>query len=663
MLKRRLGLVIGALLLLGTALLQPFAGQAAPARGRDYVKRVGSNLMLDGQFFRFGGTNNYYLMYKSRAMVDNVLETAAANNFKVVRTWGWLDIGNQDGSNSVAGKSDGVYFQYWNGSAPAYNDGDDGLKRLDYVIAKAGEEGLRLVIPFTNNWRDFGGMDQYVRWRGGQYHDDFYTDPTIRQWYKNWIAHLLNRTNSITGIKYKDDPTIMTWELGNEPRCKGSGVYPTSSACTTQTLITWADDVSRFVKSIDRNHLVSVGDEGFYCNPGSTDWTENCGEGVDTIAFTKLRAIDVMSMHLYPDGWGKDPAWGTQWIKRHIEDARANNKAVMLGEFGLLDKNIRNRVYKEWTDAVQKSGGNGALYWILSDKQDDGGYYADYDGFTVYCPSPVCITLGNFAQIMAGRDPAFPPVADHDTVVAEFGTAVTLNPPANDITYGRTTLVRESIDLDPATAGQQSTQLTPGGSFALNTDGTVRFTPTAGFAGKTQTSYTIRDSRNRVSNPANLVVTVKPDPSAALTLFSFETGTEGWAAASWQTNAGTTAQSNAYQSDGNASLQVTTADGGWFGATFSEPLDLSQKATLKLELQTGAVGTSSNVALQLGDSFAWCQATFDWTNPDTEKTITIDLLNGLSCEGGGEPNLSSVRSIFVYLSANGTFYLDNVRAE
>ena len=29
-----------------------------------------------------------------------------------------------------------------------------------------------------------GGMDTYVKWRGLQNHDDFYTDPTIFQWYE-----------------------------------------------------------------------------------------------------------------------------------------------------------------------------------------------------------------------------------------------------------------------------------------------------------------------------------------------------------------------------------------------------------------------------------------------------------------------------------------------
>ena len=213
---------IGIVLIAFSMVFQPWFFQRAEAgtgHGYEFVKQAGPELRLHGKIFRFAGTNNYYLMYKSQFMVDDVLETAAASGFRVLRAWASLEIGNQDGSNSTDGKTDGVYFQYWDGTAPAYNDGADGLERLDYVVYKAGQLGIRLVFPLVNNWSAFGGMDQYVRWANGQYHDQFYTDPTIRTWFKNWIQHLLNRTNTYTGLKYKDDPTIMTWELGNEPRC------------------------------------------------------------------------------------------------------------------------------------------------------------------------------------------------------------------------------------------------------------------------------------------------------------------------------------------------------------------------------------------------------------------------------------------------------------
>ena len=161
------------------------------------------------------------------------------------------------------------------------------------MIHKAGQLGLRVVIPFVNNWNDFGGMDQYVRWRGGQFHDEFYTDPVDPRLVPGLDLPPAHRVNTHTGVAYKDDATIMAWELANEPRCRAYGVYPSSATCTTQTLIDWADEMRTFVKGIDRRHLLSVGDEGFFCIPGRTDWTENCGEGVDTLALAELRHIDV----------------------------------------------------------------------------------------------------------------------------------------------------------------------------------------------------------------------------------------------------------------------------------------------------------------------------------------------------------------------------------
>lgn len=626
-----------------------------------FVHRFGSKLVHKGRPFRLAGANNYYLMYKSPLMVDDVLETAAANDFNVIRMWGFIDIGNQDGSNSVHGKADGqIYFQYWDGSGPAYNEGEDGLQYLDYAVYKAGQLGLKLIIPFTNNWSDFGGMDQYVRWAGGSYHDDFYTNPQIRQWYKDWIEYLLTRVNTYTGVEYRNDPTIMMWELGNEPRCKGSGVYPSSPNCTTETLIEWADEMSTFIKTVDRRHLVSVGDEGFLCFPDGDDWTDNCSEGGDSIAFAALPNIDMMSFHLYPDHWGKTPEWGSEWIEQHLREARRLHKPAYLGEFGLQDKSVRNPVYKEWTGIIANHWGAGALYWILSGIQDDGALYPDYDGFTVYCPSPVCTTFGNFADRLQRYRFYFPPVADHDSAETEFDTPASLNPSANDIAYLWGDVAPESIDLDPATDGQQISVAVAGGTFELQVDYTVLFTPTPGFVGEAVATYTINDDFYRSSNEANLTVVVKPNPTAGNTLFSFESGTEGWAPASWQTGAGATAQTSDFATDGSFGLQVVTQSGGWFGLNFPSPVDLSTKTKLLVDFQTLAAGTSSALALQVGESWDWCQSPFGWVNPNTTTTVEFDLLS-LGCIIA--PDLSDVKAMYLWFSGNGTFNMDAVRAE
>ncbi|MGI5242752.1 cellulase family glycosylhydrolase [Dactylosporangium sp. CA-139066] len=602
-----------------------FAGNAEAAeRGTGFVTRQGSDLRLDGKTFRFAGSNNYYLHYNSRAMVDDVLGDAAAAGFNVLRTWGFMESGQN-----------GVSFLSFDGTKPVPNDGPDGLQRLDYVLKAAHDKGIRLVIPLTNNWSDFGGMDQYVRWHGGTHHDDFYTDPVVRGWYKDWVAHVLNRTNSLTGVQYKDDPAVMAWELANEPRCGGSGALPRSATCTDKTLVSWADDVSRFIHASDPHHLVGVGDEGFLCSDrASTDWTVNCADGVDSAALAALPAVDLMSFHLYPDGWGKDAAWGTRWIRTHVQVADRIRKPVMLGEFGYKDRATRNPVYKAWTDEAVRDGIDGFLYWLLSGVQDDGTNYPDYDGFTVYCPSPVCTTISNAGdELLHGRR-SRPPVADDDAAQTLHDEPVTLMPAANDIAY-RTKVRPSTITLAPG-----------GGAFTLNAaTGAVTFTPAAGFVGRATTTYTIRDEAGRTSNAATITVTVRPRPGDPLPI-----PTDGFASANWQTNAGTV-----------TGLHIDTADGGWFGVSpLPASLDLSGRGTVKYDLTTGAAGTSTSLAVQTGDAWTWCQSTFGWVNAGTATTVSIDLTTAMSCDGAA---LADVRAYYLWFSGGGSFDIANLRAE
>jgi mannan endo-1,4-beta-mannosidase len=637
------------------------AGSAGPA-GQQFVTRSGSAFEIGGKDFRYAGTNTYYLFYKSQTMVDADLDKAAASGFPVVRTWGWSDTGAADGSGAVASQPDGVYFQYWDGTAPAYNDGANGLAHLDYEVWKAKQDGLRLVIPFTNNWSDFGGMDQYVRWAGLTHHDDFYTSPLIRGWYEAYISHLLNHVNPLTGLALKDDPTIMAWELANEPRCVGSGLYPASASCTTSTLTSWASDVAKYVKGVDHHHLLGVGDEGFWdTQPSSADSTVNGSSGDDTLALTAIPQIDYMSYHLYPDSWGKDSAWGAQWIAAHNIAARVLGKPAVLGEFGSADKTTRNTVYQQWADAFTLTGGAGLESWMLADKQDDGTLYPDYDGYTVYCPSPICQALTNAGVRLATGQLYFPPVADNDAATTPFNTAVTLTPAADDIAYLGKVKV-STLDLDPATPGQQTTVTIAAGTFALNADGSVTFTPAAGFHGKAMISYTVRDGFGTVSNTATITVTVKPDPTAAIVLASFETpDLDGWAPANWQTDAGTMSQESGFATDGSSGAHVDTVGGGWFGTNLATPVDVSGKSTLKVDLRTGAsAGTSVDIAVQNGSSYTWCQGNFAWVPAGTTTTFTADLANGFSCDGS---TLTDIRAIWVYLSPNVSVDMDDVRAE
>jgi mannan endo-1,4-beta-mannosidase len=346
------------------------------------------------------------------------------------------------------------------------------------------------VIPFVNNWASFGGMDQYVRWAGASYHSDFYTDQVIRGWYRGWVAHLLERTNIHTGVQYKNEPTIAVWELANEPRCSAAGQYPKGPDCTTATITAWATEMAAHVKSIDRRHLLGLGDEGFLCDPGTDHFAYDCSQGVDGEAIARLPDIDLVGLHLYPDHWRTDARWATEYIRRHARLADDVGKPLFLGEYGWRGAAPRNAVFHEWLTAFQSGGGDIALYWQMQPRSELSTP-ADSDGFTAYCPSAVCTQVNYRSQAMSTGRTDFPPVADVDFLSVAAGGAGSVDLLANDVSpFSR--LDPDTVDVDPATAGVQHNLTTPSGTLEVS-GGTLTFTPAAEFTGRVDFSYSVSD--------------------------------------------------------------------------------------------------------------------------------------------------------------------------
>lgn len=407
----------------------PFAdisayAEYAAAHPEGFVYADGSKFMCDGSPYYYGGTNCYYLTYKSKSEVKNVFDDASKMGLKVIRIWGNLDVGKKtgkvdsqsghevfEGNNDGTGEKDGVYFQYWDDKAgkPVVNEGEDGLRRLDYIIKQAEEHDMKLVITFTNYWEAFGGMGQYVKWYqmsqgksvGNSKVDekdtcDFYTNETIKGWYKDYIKTLLNHTNYYTGEKLMDSEAVFSWELSNEPRCT------VDEFCKDDILYNWAKEMSAYVKSIDPYHMVSVGDEGFY-NLGyqeaaKQDLPSAAYSGYYGVDFNKLMTIDTVDFgtpHMYVDQWGFDLGDDDlEWIKRHAQTTASADKPVIFEEFGLTDKTKRDAAYSDWLDIVTGDYYEGVEYqgfnyWMIASYLDDGTLYQDYDGYTVYGPEGV----------------------------------------------------------------------------------------------------------------------------------------------------------------------------------------------------------------------------------------------------------------------------------
>src|SRR5665647_1483245 len=200
-----------------------------------------------------------------------------------------------DGENGVASKVEPT-LQIKPG---VYNDTIfDGL---DFLLSEMGKRNMKAVLFFTNSWEWSGGYSQYLNWAGKgknpipsvdgwpaymEYVKQYAGNAECRQMLKNHIKHIVSRTNCYTKKKYTDDPAIFSWQIGNEPRAFSDKNKPLFAA--------WLKDISAYIKSLDKNHMVSIGSEG--------QW----GCEMDMGLFEQIHSdpnIDYLTMHIWPKNW------------------------------------------------------------------------------------------------------------------------------------------------------------------------------------------------------------------------------------------------------------------------------------------------------------------------------------------------------------------------
>ncbi|XP_057793145.1 LOW QUALITY PROTEIN: mannan endo-1,4-beta-mannosidase 1-like [Salvia miltiorrhiza] len=398
--------IVGMFMLLGAVVV--CQGGRVPLNQANFVRTSESHFLLQGSPFLFNGFNSYWMMHvaadpNDRHKVSDVFSQASAAGLTVCRTWAFGDGG--DGALQISpGTYDERVFQ-----------------GLDFVISEARKYGIRLILSFVNNYNDFGGKAQYAEWArnaGAQVNgdDDFYTNPLIKDYYKNHIRRVVTRMNSITRVGYKDEPTIMAWELMNEPRCKAD--------YSGKTLNGWVEEMASFVKLIDNNHLVEIGMEGFYGDSMPERKQVNPGYqvGTDFISNNLVKEIDFATIHAYPDIWlsGKSEeeqmGFMERWMWNHWEDARnILKKPLVIAEFGKSSKdagfslnerdlymgNIYRDIYRYATSGGTMSG---SLVWqVMAEGMDQ--YYDGYQIVLSQTPST--------AQIMSTQSHAMNALMSH----------------------------------------------------------------------------------------------------------------------------------------------------------------------------------------------------------------------------------------------------------
>ena len=201
------------------------------------------------------------------------------------------------------------------------------------MLQIAGQQNIRVIIPLVDQWHWWGGIDQYAGFRD-QPRDAFWRHPQIIADFQETIRHTLTRINTLTGVRYADDPAVFGWETGNELDAPQA----------------WTDTMATYIRGLDPCHLIIDG---------------RSLHGIAPEAVTTDKT-DVLTTHHYP-GDGRDMVAEIRNAVAQI-DAR---KPYFVGEFGFVPLETVRGVL----DTVVESSCSGALLWSLRYHHRDGGFY------------------------------------------------------------------------------------------------------------------------------------------------------------------------------------------------------------------------------------------------------------------------------------------------
>ena len=329
-----------------TVLALSMAGAALAANPQSgFVKVEGKHFTLDGKPYYFAGANVWYGMYLGspgktgdRARLEKELDQLASEGVLNLRV-----LAISEASTLKRAVTPSVMLR------PHHLD-ETLWQGLDFLLDEMAKRDMKAVLYLNNFWHWSGGMSQYAAWFDKKPVADpdvtgdwdsfqdtsasFYRSPAAQDAFRFAVKQLITRKNSVNGRAYTDDPTIMSWQLANEPRPgSDSNAKPHFDAFTK-----WIDETSGFIKKLAPKQLVSTGNEGWMGTAGSKD------------LFLKSHAsknVDYLTYHMWAPNWGwfkpkeaaatYDDAWRKMqdYLNWHIDAANKMGKPIVLEEFGI----------------------------------------------------------------------------------------------------------------------------------------------------------------------------------------------------------------------------------------------------------------------------------------------------------------------------------------
>lgn len=346
---------------------------ARTAAKGDFVTTDGIHFKLKGQTYRYAGANIWYGAYLgadaafgNRARLIKELDDLKALGVVNLRVLGSSELSPLKNSLDPA-------FTIKPGD---YND--TLLAGLDFLLAEMAKRDMKAVLYLTNFWEWSGGMMTYQYYRTGQYINmndpahpwpefadysaRFYAFEQAKADYWAYVKLIIGRRNTITGKLYRDDPAVMAWQLCNEPRAGGSDAAVDKN---TEAYLGWIKDTCALIRSLDGNHLISLGHEGLMGANGRQDLVVKAHEH-----------IDYVTAHIWPQNWswvdpkdlggtfGAGAAKVQDYIDKHIAIATSLNKPLVFEEFGFPRDNV---AYEPGTPTTYKDKFYGLIYAAVED--------------------------------------------------------------------------------------------------------------------------------------------------------------------------------------------------------------------------------------------------------------------------------------------------------
>ncbi len=169
----------------------------------NFVRVRGGRFEVEGKPYRFVGANLWYAMNLAPDRLVRELDRLQALGVSNVRVLAASE-GPAEPRRLVPALQ----------SAPDIYS-EELLVGLDRLLAELARRRMRAVLVLCNAREWSGGVAQYLRWNGLT--EGFYTNDRVFAQYERMLKKIVGRTNTLTRVPYREDPTIMSWELLAEP--------------------------------------------------------------------------------------------------------------------------------------------------------------------------------------------------------------------------------------------------------------------------------------------------------------------------------------------------------------------------------------------------------------------------------------------------------------